>query len=246
MPAVVQDVARIQGTSARTINLCIGGGALLLGPGLVLIGAASTRYGWAMAPSISEYYVFNDLTRNLFVGTLCAMGLLMSAYRGWNKDNRWDRTIAIASWLSAWGIALVPCVSAHYAWLHFSSAAILFGLMAAMLWWRFTEITGDEDEHCHHAWKRLRNRVYRVCALTILAAMAIKAASLIRYFNMDTQQPANLTFWIEVLGLTAFSIGWLTKSRFILGYKKADGWLHRTDQREARWGIASPPPGRAR
>jgi hypothetical protein len=240
MPEAIQDVARIQGTSARTINLCIGGGALLLGPGLVLIGAFSSKYGWEMAASISEYYIFNDLTRNLFVGILCAMGLLMSAYRGWSKNNSWDRAIAIASWVSAWGIALVPCVSEHYAWVHFSAAASLFGLMAAMLWWRFTERTGDDDEACHHRWKRLRNRVYRVCAVTILVAMAVKAASMIRYFDMDTHHPANLTFWIEVIGLTAFSMGWLTKSRFILGYQKSDGWLHRTDLREARWGINSP------
>jgi len=238
MQEAIQDIAKIQGTSARTINLCIGGGALLLGPGLVLIGLFFGGKGWEMAASISEYYYFSDLTRNLFVGVLCAMGLLMSAYRGWNKNSRWDRTIAVASWVSAWGIALAPCNSG-YSWLHFTAAGILFGLMAAMLWWRFTEATGDADEANHCRWKRLRNRVYRCCAIAIVIAILIKAASLIRYVGMDTHTPANLTFWIEVLGLTAFSFGWLTKSRFILGYQKSDGWLHRTDKREARWGVDS-------
>ncbi|MYM21848.1 hypothetical protein GTP46_04175 [Duganella sp. FT135W] len=237
MQEAIQDIAKIQGTSARTINLCIGGGALLLGPGLVLIGLFFGGKGWEMAKSISAYYEFSDITRNLFVGVLCAMGLLMSAYRGWSKDNRCDRTIAVASWVSAWGIALVPFNSRQYSWLHFSSAGVLFGLMAAMLWWRFTEATGDADEANHCRWKRLRNRIYRGCALAILVAIIIKAASEISYFGIDTTQPANLTFWIEVLGLTAFSLGWLTKSRFILGYQKADGWLHRTEKREAHWGV---------
>lgn len=236
----LQVAANVQGTSARTINLCIGGGALLLGPGLVLVGLASKFFlpshpGWNTAPSISEYYYFNDLTRNGFVGVLCAMGLLMSAYRGWSRHNLWDRVIAIISWIAAWSVALIPCYS-KLSHAHFAAAATLFGLMAVMLWFRFTDNTGDADEQRFPVWKNLRNRVYRICACVIIGALSVQALSMIKALGMNTETSGNLTFWIEVAGLSAFSIGWLTKSRYMLGYKSADGWLHRTPAREAKWG----------
>lgn len=217
---------------------------MLLGPGLVLVGLGSrgflvTHEGWVAAPSISEYYYFNDLTRNCFVGAMAAIGLLISAYRGWHQNNFWDRSIAIASWAAAWLVGLVPCDS-PLSWIHFSAAATLFGLMAAMLWYRFTEHTGDSDEESHPDWKRLRNRVYRSCALIIAAAIAVKALSLITSLHFEVRTPWNFTFWIEVVGLFAFSIGWLTKSRFIFGYKREDGWLHWTKAREIRFGLMAP------
>ena len=228
----------VQGTSARSINLCIGAVALLLGPGLVLLGLVSRSFlpayeGWVAAPSISEYYYFNEFTRNCFVGALAAIGLLISAYRGWHHSALWDRAIALVSWVAAWLVAFVPCNSSM-SYAHFSAAAVLFGLMAAMLWFRFTEQTGDSDETAHPHWKGVRNRVYRLCAAAIVAAMAVKALSSIPVLHFNIKTPWNLTFWVEVVGLSAFSFAWLTKSRFILGYKKEDGWLHCTPAREVR------------
>lgn len=239
MTTATTDTEKIQGTSARTINLCIGSIALLLGPGLVLIGQMSrfflpTHTGWPTAPSISHYYYFNDLTHNCFVGALVAIGFLMLSYRGWSRHNHWDRAVAFLSGISAWVVGLVPCCSS-ISWLHFSGAVTLFGLMAAMLRYRFTEHTGDVDEKAYPAWKDLRNRVYRVCSNMILIAMAIKAISLIFPDQSDIRHPGNLTFWIEVIGLISFSIGWLTKSRFVLGYGKKDGYLHRTAARESKF-----------
>jgi hypothetical protein len=210
---------------------------MLLGPGLVLVGLASMNYlpthpGWEAAPSISEYYYFNDLTRNGFVGALFAIGMLISAYRGWHKNDMWDRVIAVVSWLAAWLVALVPCYSC-YSKVHFGAAAVLFGMMAAMLWFRFTDATGDEDELKYPRWKGFRNRIYRGCALLIAGAMIVRAFSLFNVLGLATVTPWNLTFWIEVVGLSAFSLGWLTKSRFLFGYEARDGLLHRTPALES-------------
>ena|ERR1700733_5036519 len=232
-----EQIANIQGTSARSINLSIGAVAMLLGPMLIIIGYLSlplfwSYCGWTFAPSISEYYYFNNLTRDIFVGSLGAMGLLIGAYRGWHKNNRADRAIAVLGLVAAWLVALVPCNSAGRD-VHFGAAATLFLLMAIMLAFRFTDKTGDADENAHPRWKNLKNWIYRICAIVMVVTMAIKAVVMLTDFSPI----ADITFLIEAVGLFAFSIGWLTKSRFLFGYKAADGFLHLTPAREARFGV---------
>jgi hypothetical protein len=227
MSTLSEHANNIQGTSARTINLCIGAIAMLLGPGLVLVGYASSRFdlsfipGPPVAPSISDYYYFNDITRNIFVGALCAIGLLISAYRGWRDDNAADRVIAVTGFIAAWAVAMAPCKS-ELKPLHFLAAAVLFGLMAIMLRYRFTEPTGDPDETAHPGWKAFRNRIYRWCSNVMLVAMAARALTMLP----NVTAAWNTTFWVEVVGLSAFSLGWLTKSRYLFGYRRSDGVMH--------------------
>jgi hypothetical protein len=232
-----EQIANIQGTSARSINFSIGAVAMLLGPLLIFIGLVSlpllgSYCDWTVAPSISEYYYFNSLTQGIFLGSLGAMGLLISAYRGWHKNNRVDRAIAILGLVAAWTVALVPCYSCEYRF-HFGAAAVLFGLMAFMLAFRFTDKTGDADENAHPKWKNLKNRIYRICASGMAVVMAAKVIVWLTGFNSIP----DVTLLIEAIGLFAFSIGWLTKSRFLFGYKAADGYLHWTPARESRFGV---------
>jgi len=232
-----EQMADIQGTSARSINFSIGALAMLLGPMLIIIGCASlpllgSYRNWTVAPSISEYYYFNSLTQGIFIGSLGAIGTLISAYRGWHKNNRADRAIASLGLIAAWMVALAPFYSAAKA-LHYIGAATLFLLMAIMLAFRFTDKTGDAEENAHPRWKNLRNRIYRICASVMVVVMAAKAV--VWLTGLDSI--ADFTLLIEATGLFAFSIGWLTKSRFLFGYKPADGYLHWGEAREARFGV---------
>jgi hypothetical protein len=232
-----EQIANIQGTSARSINFTIGVVAMLLGPILIIIGCASLSllgsYGsWTVAPSISEYYYFNSLTQGIFIGSLGAIGMLISAYRGWHRNNYVDRGIAVLGLIAAWMVALVPCYSADKAF-HYVGAATLFLLMAIMLAFRFTDKTGDADEAAHPRWKNLKNWIYRTCAAVMFVVIAAQAVVWLTGFDSI----ADITLQIEAIGLFAFSIGWLTKSRFLFGYKAADGYLHWTPTRAARFGV---------
>jgi len=97
-----------------------------------------------------------------------------------------------------------------------------------MLWFRFTDFTRDAAEDRDRAWKEVRNRIYKSCACVIIAAIGVKALSMTGLVGLDTISSGNLTFWVEVTGLSAFSFGWLTKSRYILGYQATDGWFSRS------------------
>jgi hypothetical protein len=60
--------------------------------------------------SLSGYYYTH--MRNLFVGAMCAMGIFLAAYRGFD---RWDSRLTNVAGLAAIGIALCPTAPPSYA-----------------------------------------------------------------------------------------------------------------------------------
>lgn len=208
--------AEIQSLSVRTLNLIIGAIALMLGPVLMLVGNMTRGFihsgSEVICDSVSAYYHFNDITRNLFVGGLTAIGMLLLAYRGWFPGRQvWDRLIGVLGCLLAIAIANIPCCSDYAKW-HNAAAVVLFLILGCMLMWRFTERTGDAQELQHPEWKKMRNTVYRLCAIAMLAALLLRGLSTAlggTFFSVMA---------VELVCLTAFGIGWLVKSRYILGY----------------------------
>ena len=224
---MVMQRQEIQAIASRTVNLVIGGLALMLGPVLMLIG-------WfippdcgpiGFAPSISAYYSYNFVTQNIFVGWMSAVGILMLCYRGWSlKSDGLDRAIGIAGCVASLTLANLPCceaLPAWYKWGHGAGATVLFGLLSALLIFRFTDGTQDEDEERFIYWKTLRNLVYRFCGVGIIVT---GAASL---FLTWIQKSASIEPWptelliVEMICLSLFGIGWLTKSRYLLGYRRS-------------------------
>jgi len=74
-------------------------------PVLMLIGAWSLP-GVCMRQSISGFY-FTPVTGDIFVGTLCFIGLFLFTYRGWQGD-RTDNKLASVAGVCSIAIALVP------------------------------------------------------------------------------------------------------------------------------------------
>ncbi len=70
--------------------------------------------GWDVKPSISAYYDDPDLKRDIFVGTLCAVGAGILAYKGFKRSENVALNI---SGVMAFGVALISHESRWPAWL---------------------------------------------------------------------------------------------------------------------------------
>jgi hypothetical protein len=224
----------VQGVSSRTINLVIGGIALLIGPVLMLIGHLTQNVVSSkpdiIANSISAYYHHNAITRDLFVGLMSCIGFLTLCYRGWNPNIVWvDRVIGASGCVAAMLVANVPCCGHRLDWIHGGAAVFFIVLLAVMLMTRFTEKSGDVDETRHPEWKSIRNRFYRIFGCGMLVSLL---PAILHMLNPELvgERAVLLT---ELGSLTFFGLGWLAKSRFLFGYQlEALGAFHRTKARE--------------
>lgn len=227
MSKTVSNPELIQGVSARSVNFTIGACAFLLPGVLILAGVLSSPYlgsgkflVWGLASSLSHYYFFNGLTRNIFVGGLCAVGFLMLSYKGWGDTRGKDRFVGVFALFAACGIGLIPCERVVSGFpnerLHGVATLALFGLIAYMLWFRFTERTGDSSEKSSEAQKEFRNLVYRACSVLLvldgLFFLLGPYTGLWAYVLVS-----------EAVAMMLFGVGWLTKSRFVFGYGPEDG-----------------------
>lgn len=171
--------------------------------------------GHGVQPSISTYYYTG--MRNVFVGILCAIGVFLMSYRGYERadDIAGDLGCAFAV-----GVALFPTtppgtsggLAAAIGAIHLTCAAAFFLVLAYFCLVLFvkTRADGVMTER-----KKQRNLVYRVCGWTILACVALVAI----YFALLTHTPLrqlNPVLWLESAAVIAFGISWLTKGEAIL------------------------------
>jgi hypothetical protein len=182
----------------RNIRRIIGSVALLL-PWACIITA------WRVQSSISSYYY--SFARDILTGALLGIGTFLVAYKGYDRQDTITSNIAGAA---AFFTGLIPCsiiavegrkvgtlrlpadISGA---VHGISAAILFFSIFYMVMFLFTKGSSDTRQ------KKLRNLLYRICGLGILAGFVLFL---------------NTVFWSEVLMLTCFGIAWLVKGETIL------------------------------
>ena len=188
--------------------------ALLVG-GLMDLGV--------IEPSISDFY--HTTYRDIYVGTLTAIGVFLLAYRGHRKSGaEWiaDDMLATLAGAAAIALALFPNESpsaevvtvtqsvlglggaplVHYA------AGIVFCLcLAAMNFFKFART-------CRMG----RRRIYLACGWIILGCMVgLFLASFARVTNAggwgDWVSRWRVIFVLEALGIWAFGLSWLVKGR---------------------------------
>lgn len=207
--------------SARTLILTIG----ILGfifPILLIIIAVLLQDCEFVQNSISAYY--HTISRNVFVGTLCAIALCLYAYKGYSKVD--DLAGNIAAFL-ALGVAFFPtsvgepftkCLPHEIntgleGKIHFISAALLFLTLAFFSLFLFTKSKGKKKSTN----KIIRNRIYKICGYLILLCILLIACY---FFFFSKKFPAlagyRPVFWLETFALWAFSISWATKSKLFL------------------------------
>lgn len=175
-----------------------------LGVGLPVVLAL---WGFALCgclrlqPSISDYYGLR--TRDVLVGVLFTIGWFLYSYRGYERQ---DNVAGNLACLFALGVALCP--NSGSPWervVHFGSALALFVVLAYFSLFLFTKTSGSPTRE-----KRIRNRVYVICGISMLACTALIG---LYYARLQDTAIAALdpVFWLESLALWAFGLSWFVK-----------------------------------
>ena len=160
--------------------------------------------------SISAYYWTGAVA--LFAGLLAALSLFLLTYRGYANDyNKYDRGAAIIAGIAAAIVALFPTTPPTgirpvwwHDWIngvHMTAAMTLFSMFAVFSLWLFRKTAPEVPPSAD---KDLRNTIYVVCGIGILASMA--GAVVARRLGVSI-------FWPESFALGFFAISWLVKGR---------------------------------
>jgi hypothetical protein len=171
--------------------------------------------GRGIEDSISYYY-YTDM-RNVFVGSLCAMGVFLGSCRGYdNKDEIAGRLACVF----AMGVALFPTTPYTGATsqekligaVHLSCATLLFLTLAYFSLALFTKTQPDKTPTPQ---KLQRNTVYRVCGYAILACILLIVVVVLPPVKAVVGWLTPV-FWLESTAIIAFGVSWLTKGEAIL------------------------------
>lgn len=205
----------------------------MLLPFVLLVGnvvMSSTR-----PDSMSGYYY--TPMRNIFVGSLCALGVFLIAYDGYDNVDRWITNIAGAGLI---GVALCPTKPSGplATWqevvgdFHVAFAACTFtalGLMALRFAKRGVTPAGqDTMGSVRHglgfaagppgaATPRLEILAYRICGCVILACVALAGLSNLLPSADFASWP--VLFILETIAVVAFGVSWFVKGGTILPAK---------------------------
>ena len=189
-------------------------------PILLILFALIPFFKTSVQPSISHFYYTN--LREIFTGTLCAVGLFLVRYKGFGNKKWWrnDNLLTNIAGVMAFGVALVPTdpiapatrttTLIPYDWnflggLHFTFAGTLFLSFSILSICVFTlgqnRDTGIPKSIINE------NNIYRICGYSIILFIAmIPICNALKLFTYST-----LVF--EALSLFSFGIAWLIKGR---------------------------------
>jgi hypothetical protein len=171
-------------------------------------------------PSISDYYYTN--LREIFTGTLCAVGLFLIRYKGHGNISFWknDNLLTNIAGIMAIGVATIPVNPYNFenkiytlipypekwlGWIHYGFAAIFFLILALLAINVFT--IGQENETRSPKSILNENNIYSFCGYSILIFIIMVPVS--EYLKLFPYS----TLLFESLSLFAFGIAWLIKGR---------------------------------
>jgi hypothetical protein len=190
-------------------------------PVVLLIGGLTQEPG--LEPTISDFY--HTLYRDIYVGTLCAIGVFLISYLGYQRepgeiiDDDWLATIA---GIGAFGMALFPTPSRSgevetltqamvgldaTPVVHYVFAFIFFTALSAFSFVKFARTANPS-----------RRRLFIATGWFMLGSMVLTAiAALIKNFVGGAAAAFvvehKVIFWFEALGIWAFGLAWIVKSR---------------------------------
>ena len=197
---------------------------VLLGPGGWLL------FGIPIQDDMSSYY--HTVLRDVFVGTIFAIGIFLFCYRGHDWVENWTANFGC---FSALGIALFPIDYASappvqhttVGYLHTLSGGIFFVTLAFYSLIHFPRRTPDDDEPFEPDPRvPQQNLIYRTSGLIILSSTLGMGVYLF-LLSPDLRELCdrwNVLFWLEWIAIWSFASAWLTKGR-VLGTSIALGVL---------------------
>jgi hypothetical protein len=198
--------------------------------------------GWGIQPSISAYYYTS--MRDVFVGSLCAIGVFLLSYRGYERADDVAGDIAC---VFAVGVAMFPTsppagatgTQSAVGVIHLMFASAFFLTLAyfSLVLFRKTNPAKQMSER-----KKERNVVYTVCGYTILACIGLIIVDVV-FLRDLVLQAIDPVFWLESAAVIAFGVSWLTKGETILADVISDPQAPRPDvsRVEQRYPADSSP-----
>ncbi len=196
------------------IRRAIGISGLLLP---IVLGPVGLLFGIEIQDNLSSYY--HTPLRDVFVGTLCAIGIFLFCYRGYDRVENWTANLGC---VSALGVALFPLdfnsdplvQKSITGYLHTVSGGLFFLTLAFYSLYHFPR--DSRREHEPHL--RERDFVYRTSGLVILGSMFAMGGYLFLLPD-DWKQSFNdynFLFWMEWIAVWSFASAWLAKGRTII------------------------------
>jgi hypothetical protein len=180
----------------------------------VLVAGKWVLDGWGIQPSISAYYYTS--MRDVFVGSICATGVFLLSYRGYERA---DDVAGNLACVFAVGLSLCPtsppigasATQTLVGQIHlvFASAYFLTLAYFSLVLFRKTHPNRRMTER-----KKQRNVIYTVCGYTILVCIGLVAIDF-AFLRHSALQALDPVFWLETAAVLAFGISWLTKGEAI-------------------------------
>ena len=205
----------------------------------VLLFGGLIIFKTSMQSSLSAYY--HTGMGDVFVGMLCAIGVLFYAYRGHTGGDDNDNLAGNLAGVFAIGVALFPTdpsggigVPKTFAGIAHAVFAVLFFFMLvyfSLYLFRKTYRPGDPDGRSRTSEekniKKRRNKVYTSSGYAIIASIALigvlgasKTWSLVPAEVIQVVEAWNPAFWLESFALFVFGIAWAVKGQALLGDPK--------------------------
>jgi hypothetical protein len=162
--------------------------------------------------SMSAYY--HTPMRDIFVGALCAIGVFLFVYRGYDPR---DFAAGLIAGSGAVGTALFRTTpfgakTDLVGGLHYAFAAIFLGTLAYFCLGLFIL---TEDPATMTEEKKKRNIIYRICGYIIVASLLLIVANGTTPQIEDVLRPLNPLFLFEEIAVLFFGVSWFTKGEAI-------------------------------
>ncbi|NUT31668.1 MAG: DUF998 domain-containing protein [Hamadaea sp.] len=211
-------MATVTQDSATILRLRTGIGAVGIAlPFVLTIGNALQVGEPVLLTSISGAYYTG--MRDVFVGSMCAIGVFLIFYR----YQRADDILGTIAGLAAIVLALFPTKPGVDSLLmgisdspkgitHGIASAVLFLSMAIFCFFLFPR---SATPGALTPRKKARNVTYVVCGILIILGLGVAAlgSQLLPATAVDTVRPF---FWGEAVAVVSFGVAWLAKSNTIL------------------------------
>jgi hypothetical protein len=165
--------------------------------------------------SISSYY--HTGMRDVLVGMLFAIGFFLLSYKGYEKS---DDLAGDLGFIFALGVALFPTTpqgagsSSIIGYLHMAFTVLFFSTLIYFSLFLFTKTAPEKSPTPR---KLQRNKVYRICGITMSACILLIAVYVLLPDSAEAiLKPYKIVFWLETLAIWAFGISWLVKGETLL------------------------------
>jgi amino acid transporter len=181
----------------------------------VAIGLGQVIFDGGLSTTMSLAYYTH--TRNILVGGLCAIGVFLLMYRGYDRKDNLTGKVASLCAIAAALFATSPEFNATLresiiSGFHAFFTVVLFMTQAifSLFLFRKTDQTRSPTRK-----KIQRNRIYLVCGIAILVSLSLTGVIWFTGTNPFVKRLKPM-FWIEALGMVSFGFSWLTKGQAIL------------------------------